>query len=156
MVNFEKELKIKKLKVTPQRVTILKEIAEYGHASIDDIYERIKKTYPSISLATIYKNVTILCQFNVLSEIKVPGYKQKYELNREKHVHIVCDQCGKLEDIYIDFSALEQDCQKNSGYNIHRFSAIFMGICPECEKVNSRESNNHFITANNHKQWCHN
>ena len=42
-MNFERELKMKKLKVTPQRIAILKEIQSNGHISIEDIYEKMKR-----------------------------------------------------------------------------------------------------------------
>lgn len=133
-MNFEKELKNKRLKVTPQRMAILKEIADIGHITIEGIYDRIRKNYPSTSLATIYKNVTILCESDILSEVKAPGYKQRYELNIRQHAHVLCEKCGKLEDLYIDCSDLENTCVKNSGYKINKISAVFMGICPMCEK----------------------
>lgn len=52
---FEKILKQNNLKITPQRMAILKEIEKNGHISIEEIYENIKETHPSMSLATIYR-----------------------------------------------------------------------------------------------------
>ncbi len=54
---FEKILKENHLKITPQRLAILKEIQKFGHISIDEIYENVKESNPSMSLATIYKNL---------------------------------------------------------------------------------------------------
>ncbi len=132
---FENELKTRRLKVTPQRMAILKEIDIYGHISIEELYEKIRVYYPSTSLATIYKNITLLCDSGILREIKAPGYKQKYELNQSKHAHVMCDKCGKLEDIHIDCVALQTHCMQTSGYNLHSVSAIFMGTCPACQAL---------------------
>lgn len=131
-MNFEKELKDKKLKVTPQRIAILKEIKCSGHASIEEIYDKIKEHYPSTSLATIYKNVATLCETNILTEIKAPGYKQKYEIRQTSHVHVACEKCGKLEDLHVDFEALKNNCTQASGYSLHDLSAVFIGVCPSC------------------------
>lgn len=132
---FENELKTRQLKVTPQRMAILKEIYDYGHISIDELYEKIRIYHPSTSLATIYKNITLLCDSGILREIKAPGYKQKYELNQDRHVHVMCDKCGKLEDLYIDCTALQMNCMQSSGYDLHSLSAIFIGICPACKSL---------------------
>lgn len=132
-MDFEKTLKASRLKVTPQRMAILREIKENGHITIDSIYEKMRKNYPSTSLATIYKNVTILCESNILMEVKAPGHKQRYELKGHKHIHVLCEKCGKLEDLYIDYSSLEHSCMQSSGYEISEFSAVFMGICPKCK-----------------------
>lgn len=132
---FENELKSRQLKVTPQRMAILKEIDAYGHISVDEIYEKIRNYYPQTSLATIYKNITLLCDSGILREIKAPGYKQKYEINQDKHVHVMCDKCGKLEDLHIDYDKLQINCMQASGYDLHALSAIFIGICPVCQAL---------------------
>ncbi|MGD9595599.1 MAG: Fur family transcriptional regulator, partial [Wolinella sp.] len=81
-MNFEELLKENHLKVTPQRMAILQEIYKAGHINIEDIYENIKTLYPSMSLATIYKNLTSMQEANIVRELKVPNQKQKYELCR--------------------------------------------------------------------------
>ncbi|PAF47225.1 transcriptional repressor [Helicobacter sp. 12S02232-10] len=134
MMNFEASLKEKNLKVTPQRIAILKEIEKNGHISVDDVYENIKKDYPSISLATVYKNIAALYEVNILREIKAPSQKQRYELSYDRHIHVACGKCGKLEDIKVDISSISDECAKISGYALYDTSAVFIGICPECAR----------------------
>ena len=105
-MNFEVQLKEKKLKVTPQRMAILNEIQRNGHLGIEEIYENIRKIYPAISLATVYKNITSLYEVNLLREIKAPYQKQKYELACDRHIHVACEKCGKFEDLKIDTTKL--------------------------------------------------
>ncbi|PAF50794.1 transcriptional repressor [Helicobacter sp. 13S00401-1] len=134
MTNYENELKTKNLKVTPQRVAILKEIESSGHISIEDIYDRIKKTYPSISLATVYKNINTMQDAHILRSVKAPSQKQKFELCDDKHVHVSCQKCGRLEDVRLDMSEVMKTCANETGYDIYDVSTIFIGICPECKK----------------------
>ncbi|PAF52318.1 Fur family transcriptional regulator [Helicobacter sp. 13S00477-4] len=131
-MNFETSLKEKNLKVTPQRIAILREIEQNGHIGVDDIYSNIKKDYPSISLATVYKNITALYEANILREVKAPAQKQRYELSSDHHIHVACEKCGKLEDIRVDVSSISNECAKITGYTLYDTSAIFIGICPEC------------------------
>ncbi|PAF43697.1 transcriptional repressor [Helicobacter sp. 11S02629-2] len=134
MMNYENELKTKNLKVTPQRVAILKEIENSGHISIEDIYEKIKKTYPSISLATVYKNINTMQDAHILRSVKAPSQKQKFELCDDKHVHVACQECGKLEDVRLDMSEAMKACAEATGYDIYDVSAIFIGTCKECKQ----------------------
>jgi len=56
MQNYAETLKKHRLKATFQRMTILAAIDEMGHADVDEIYERVLRSHPTLSLATIYKN----------------------------------------------------------------------------------------------------
>ena len=71
-MNFEQNLKESGLKITPQRITILQEIYKSGHATVEEIYENILQIHPSISLATIYKNLISMCEAGIINEIKPP------------------------------------------------------------------------------------
>lgn len=131
-MGFEVNLREKKLKVTPQRIAILKAIEASGHMGVEEIYEKIKKRYPSVSLATIYKNITTLNEANILREIKAPSQKQKYELSCDRHIHVSCEKCGKLQDVHLDVDQISQRCMNETGYKLFDVSAVFIGLCPEC------------------------
>lgn len=131
-MNFETQLKEKKLKVTPQRMAILNEIQKNGHLGIEEIYENIRKICPAISLATVYKNITSLYEVNLLREIKAPYQKQKYELASDRHIHVACEKCGKLEDVHIELNDAMSRCSDMTNYKLHDVSAVFLGICSDC------------------------
>lgn len=134
--DFTAMLKNKQLKITPQRIAILYELEKHGHSSIDDIFVRIKSKIPSVSLATIYKNVLAMQGANIIKSIKTPTQKQKYEINKKPHVHLYCKICDKLEDFDIDIASFQNYCEMNSGYsNIDDSSIILNGICPICADV---------------------
>ena len=103
--------------------------------SVEEIYEQIRSVYPSISLATIYKNINMLCEANILREIKAPKDKQRFELSSDRHLHVYCEKCGKLEDIKLETDYLEYDCGQKSGYSISDISAVLIGLCPTCKEV---------------------
>jgi len=131
MKPIEELLKDKKLKVTPQRIAILKEIIKEGHISVDDIYSRIKDNFPSISLATIYKNINSLKDVNIIYEINTQNSKAKYEIRKASHAHFVCQVCSKVEDMDID---------KNDFKNYGKFNQIDLylyGACEDCSDTKS-------------------
>ena len=85
-MDYIKLLQANDLKVTPQRVLLLKTIDECGHIDIDSLFEFIKKTFLNISLATLYKNVNAMVEQDILREVKLNGFKTKFELLKENHL----------------------------------------------------------------------
>lgn len=131
--DFESLLHKNNLKITPQRIAILKEIAALGHATIDEIYDKIKILYPSISLATIYKNIISLQEVAMIYELKLPNQKQRYEIIKNPHIHLVCNACGTIKDMDISTQEMIRTCAHQSGYQITETTIALLGICPKCQ-----------------------
>lgn len=132
---FEQILKNGNLKVTPQRMAILQEIDGKGHVSIEEIYEQIRKKHPSMSLATIYKNLTSMQEAKIIDEVKLPNQKQRYELIKKPHLHLVCESCGEIMDMEINnqISHLKDLCENQTKYKINDTQIALIGVCPSCQ-----------------------
>ena len=120
------------LKATIQRTSILKSIDQAGHINVDEIYEDVKELHPTLSLATIYKNIILMQESNVIVEVPMNGQKSKYELTKEEHMHLVCQVCGTIEDRKIKPEAKEalvvEDFKlKSSKINLY-------GVCQSCQE----------------------
>lgn len=134
MIDSPVLLKEYNLKVTPQRVAIVEELYKHGHMNIDDLYKNLLKKFPSISLATIYKNVNAMVEKIFLNEVKIPEAKSVYELVKEDHSHLVCSSCGKIEDIQISTEVLESSLATVSEFKVENTEVVFSGICKHCQK----------------------
>jgi len=134
MFNSSVLLKDYDLKVTPQRVAIVEELYRNGHMNIDELYQSLLKKFPSISLATIYKNVNAMVEKIFLNEVKIPEAKSVYELAKEEHSHLICSSCGKIEDIFIDTSVLNNSVSAISDFKIKDTKVVFSGTCSDCQK----------------------
>ena len=132
MTKSIEKLKSSGLKVTPQRVAIIEYLSEYGHLSIAKMYELVKEKFPSISLATIYKNINAMIDNGFLKEVKIIGQDSRYELNYGEHSHVVCKKCGKVVDIEMESSELLKEASKKSDMSVESSSMVFYGICKEC------------------------
>ena len=132
MLHHEQRLRESGIKVTPQRLAIVEELDGHIHLSIDELYETIKKRFPSISLATVYKNINAMMEKQFILEVKIPGEKSKYELAKAPHSHVVCETCGKVEDIALDLEAVTQKAVNLSHYEI-REEVLLRGVCPACK-----------------------
>ena len=122
------------LKVTPQRVAIVDELYYKGHINIDDLYSSMLKKFPSISLATIYKNVNSMVEKFFISEVKIPNEKSVYELVKEEHSHLVCGSCKNIEDVIIDTSSVLKELSTISTFNVTNTNVVFTGLCKKCSK----------------------
>jgi len=128
-------LKESGLKATFQRMNILEVIEKIGHMSVDDIYEEVTKVHPSLSLATIYKNIILMMERGVLVEVPISGQKSKYELSKADHMHLICTECGEVEDK----SCLEttdkilHDLTEQEHFKLNKRQINLYGVCKECQ-----------------------
>ena len=130
MKNLKNLLEDSNLKITPQRLAILKELDTKGHASIEEIYETVKEMFPSISLATIYKNINALKEDGIISEICL-HQKPKFEIDKSPHAHFICKKCGSVEDIPFE-DIIKNDFDKK--YPESKKELYIYGICEKCKQ----------------------
>jgi len=131
-MNYIETLQTYKLKVTPQRLEIVDILYKKGHLNIDDLYKNLKIKFPSLSLATIYKNINTMCEKLFLSEVKIPNSKSVYELSKSEHSHVICSNCNNIMDIQLDTSSIYTQAQTLSNFKLKHSSIILNGLCPNC------------------------
>jgi len=132
--SFANLLKEYDLKVTPQRVAIVEEFHQYGHMNIDDLYKKLLDKFPSVSLATIYKNINSMIEKVFLQALKIPNSKTFYELAKVEHSHLYCNKCGHIEDIMLDNSDIAKQVSKINPFKIDSTNIILSGTCTKCSK----------------------
>jgi Fur family transcriptional regulator, peroxide stress response regulator len=133
-MNYEILLKEHGLKVTPQRVGILSIMDIAGHISLEDMYEKIKAKFTSISLATLYKNIHAMQDSALIEEVQIPHQKPRYEIKKAVHGHVLCEQCGSFVDIEIDSNTLMDRMEQKSGFTINSVAVTLLGVCEECRR----------------------
>lgn len=138
MHNFLNLLKEKELKATPQRIAILKELSQKKHPNMDDLYETIKNENPSISLATIYKNIGTLKEKGVVIEVNTSDGKMRYDIDSSPHIHIVCKNCHSIEDM--DYNEYlfdyQEKLEKSRDIKIEKLEVIAtVNSCKFCKSI---------------------
>ncbi len=133
-LNVKDILKKASLKVTPQRILILEVIKDKGHATIEHIYNEVKKLYPSISIATVYKNIHNLYEKGVLREINPQKDKAFYEIVAFNHSHFICTSCNTIYDIEPCEKNLIEKCFSNTPGTIEELELNVYGVCNICKK----------------------
>jgi len=131
MTDYISLLKDNDLKATIQRTGILKSIDQAGHFNIDEIYEDVKEHYPTLSLATIYKNIILMVEKGVIVEVPINGEKSKYELKKDDHIHLICQSCGEIHDIEI--SKEREQILSIENFELKTAQINLYGICEKCQ-----------------------
>jgi Fur family transcriptional regulator, peroxide stress response regulator len=132
-MDYKNLLKQHGLKATPQRVGLLSIMQEIGHINIDDMYIEIQKQFPSISLATLYKNIRVMIDATLVDEVKIPSQKSKFEIKKSPHGHLVCKRCGICLDMMLKTDDLMYQMVQKSGFYLMSMNVVLSGLCPDCQ-----------------------
>jgi Fe2+ or Zn2+ uptake regulation protein len=122
------------LRMTPQRDVLLRVLSEaHGHPTADELVTQVRAVLPSVSHATVYRNVQELVRAGLVGTLKRGGGAVQFEINPDEHHHFVCRQCGRVWDVYLDQVAFKVG--RNSplrSFKIDRRELQLHGLCDEC------------------------
>jgi Fe2+ or Zn2+ uptake regulation protein len=108
---------------------------------VEDIYIVIKKTYPDISLATVYRNLNLLSEEGQIRRIQIPDSAERFDKTLTAHYHIYCTACLTFNDVAMDYlNNIDELVRNTTGYDITEHDIVFKGICPKC-KDNDKDKN---------------
>lgn len=120
---------------TTQRSVILQvvERAE-GHLTAAEIYERVRREYPSIAYGTVYRTLHLLAEHDLIQELTFADQASRFDKRTDRHDHVHCSVCGAIEDVDVPVALLAQHVAgERTGYEIENHHTVFVGVCPECQ-----------------------
>ena len=142
MADFQKRFEtiIQKLrennhKITPQRIAIVKILAKSdGHPSVEDIHGQLETDFPTMSLATVYRNIVLIKSIGEVLELGFPDGSNRYDGNKPyPHPHVVCLRCKKIVDPDLDtFNDIKNKVANETNFKILNHRLDFFGICSDC------------------------
>lgn len=119
--------------LTTTRLVLLRFISSHrGHYSAEDIYQLLKEEYPSLSIATVYNNMSLFASLGIVQELRIERDKVIYDTYTRAHDHFLCLKCGKIYDIEIKNRKLPE---KIDGHSVHYAHTYYFGICKECKEA---------------------
>lgn len=122
-------------KITPQRLAIVKILAKSeGHPSVETIHGQIKKEFPTMSLATVYRNIVIIKSLGEVLELGFPDGSNRYDGNRPyPHPHVICIKCKTIVDPDLDsLDDMKKEVASETHFKILNHRLDFFGICANC------------------------
>ena len=133
----------KQLRMTHQRETILQELRKCKiHPAADQLYERIKKKLPRISLATVYRNLELLSDAGLIKKLEISSRQKRFDWDTSRHYHISCIRCRRIDNIDLNHSKYcKLRPEDSKGYTISGCRIEFFGLCPKCAKKKQGRQN---------------
>ena len=129
------KLKASGHKMTPQRLAVARILARSeGHPSVERIYEQLRIDFPTMSLATVYRNVMLIKSLGEVLELGFADGSNRYDGNRPyAHPHVICVRCKKILDPDLDsLASMAGDVARETGFEIISHRLDFFGLCGNC------------------------
>jgi len=124
-------------KITPQRLAIVKILAKSdGHPSVETIHTQIKKDFPTMSLATVYRSIVLIKSLGEVLELGFPDGSNRYDGNKPfPHPHVICVRCKKIVDTVPDsLDDMKKEVALETDFKILNHRLDFFGICSTCRE----------------------
>ncbi len=129
-----KRLKERGMKITPQRVMILKFLeGNRNHPTPEDIYSAALDKFSAISYATVYNTLDLLKKLGEVREVLVEKGRVHYDPFTNPHHHAVCEVCGRIFDVEMDLSVPSEV----DGFKVNSVDVVLRGVCKDCRKRGS-------------------
>ena len=139
--DFRRRCKERGLAFTFQRQVIYEAVADSReHPTPELIYEQVRQRIPSISLATVYKNVKTFLDSGVLKEVTLHHRSLRLEANMTPHHHVVCSSCLAIYDIaQTAVEPVQYSTSKvPTGFSIEGCRVEFVGLCQTCRATRTK------------------
>lgn len=136
------KLKSRNFRITPQRLAVLRILAaSENHPSAEQIYEQVRSEFPTTSIATIYKTVSLLKELHELLELGFPDGSNRYDGNKPfPHPHLICVECKQIIDpLLTSAESVKDEITQKTGFKILHHRMDFFGICARCAKAREME-----------------
>lgn len=121
------------LKVTEARKALMEFLLKENQpVDAQFIIDHLQKNH-SIDRVTVFRILNVLTDHGILRKLEFGEGKARYELATDEHHHLICESCGKIEDVSdCNISELEVDIRNKKKFHIKRHSLEFFGLCSQC------------------------
>jgi len=121
------------IKVTPQRLCVFRLLhGNDTHPTAEAVYAAARAELPTLSLRTVY---AILDELADLGEIQILSFgsgASRFDPHVGSHHHLVCESCGLVRDLDVEFPGVEVPVEAAQGFEIDDAHIVFRGRCVDC------------------------
>ena len=103
------------------------------HPTADVVYMNVKREYPSISLGTVYRNLSLLADLGEIRRLRLGDGIDHFDADISQHYHVICTECGSVADLKTHSAESMMDIS-NWDYDgkIQGHVTYFYGVCADC------------------------
>ena len=121
------------LRATPQRLAIVREVFSRSHPTVGEVYESVRRQFPTIGLATVYNTLRTMTERGLVSELPFSS-AMRFDANMTPHANLVCRNCGRIEDVDFVPELLDtlQHLAQAAGFAPDGQRFDVQGLCRDC------------------------
>jgi Fur family peroxide stress response transcriptional regulator len=107
----------------------------HSHPTAETIYRNLRKSIPTLSFATVYRNLNKLEKIGELIKLEING-EMRFDSNTGSHQHFICRICSSISDIHNErLSAYALKMINSSQFKPDSVGIIYRGICKKCKEA---------------------
>ena len=133
---FTEKCRSARVSLTHQRLNVFRSLASTDtHPTAEEIYQEVHEELPTMSLATVYKTLETFERQGFITKTHGVEGKARYDANTEPHHHMICTDCGAIEDVHdenLNHLSLKRSSQK--GFEVQSYQIHFHGVCQKCQQ----------------------
>ncbi len=133
---LRKKSKENKLKMTPQRIVIYRELLKSkDHPNAESLYRRVKKIIPDISLDTVNRTLITFSKIGLVKNVEGYGEPRRYDPNIENHHHFRCVNCNSIIDFdYKPYDDIIIPAAIKKIFHVTHKKVLLEGYCNKCRE----------------------
>lgn len=130
------------LTASSQRVALLSLLLNVreGHISADEIFQRLRAQFPTLSRATVYNNLALLADVGLIEKLNT-FEGARFGPEARPHINLVCEQCGAITDVLAgdpEIEGLVRRAAQSAGFQVDAVSMSVAGRCSACRTAPTR------------------
>ena len=114
--------------------------ASHDHPTADQLFQRVRRILPRVSLGTVYRNLDKLREQGRLRVVRLAGGQAHYDAMIAAHDHFVCERCAAVVDLPPSAPASKAAALRADGYEVYWHTTALYGVCKRCASVRRRTS----------------
>ena len=133
---FREKCRRNNVSLTPQRVAIYSILTEsYNHPAAEEIFDRVKETFPDISIDTVYRTLGIFSQMGIIDVVEGYGEAKRYDTDVLPHHHFRCKRCNAIVDFQEkSYDKLKAPAVIRRKYRVESIKVVVEGLCDKCAR----------------------
>jgi Fur family peroxide stress response transcriptional regulator len=137
--NCNETISRKGFRFTAQRREVYDALLQHDHPAAIDVFMRVQKRLPGISLATVYNCLETLAECGLVRAVNHDREPSRYCANLQPHAHFFCDECGAVADVPSPgdggVATVTAGWQLPAGAVVTNHEIAFRGLCPDCAAI---------------------
>ena len=132
------------LRLTPQRRAVLDVVAEaQDHPTARQVLDRVRERLQGVGAATVYRTLALLVASGQVAELRVgQGQALRYDQNVHSHAHLVCAECGQVQDTHVQLDAdALAELTRTTSFTVAGYDLRLHGRCARCAAQDNTKEN---------------